>query len=73
MFLHPSVDRRLSCFYFWLFMNDAAIYINIESCVAMFPFLFGTHPGVQVLGHVVTLTTEELPDFSEAAAPFYTA
>jgi len=54
-------------------MNDAAIYINIESCVAMFPFLFGTHPGVQVLGHVVTLTTEELPDFSEAAAPFYTA
>lgn len=37
-------------------------------CGYVFPFLFGTHPGMQLLGHVVTLFIEELPDFFQSSS-----
>lgn len=71
-FIHLLIDIwAVSTFgYLWMMLLFTLTY-NVV-CGYVFPFLFGTYPGMQLLGHVVTLITEEVPDFSKAAAPFYT-
>ena len=73
LFIRSSVDSHLDCFYLLAIVKHV-IWIFVYKFVygRVFSLLLDIHPGVELLGHVVTpcLTTWETSSlFSTAAAP----
>ena len=73
LFIHLSVDGHLGCFYFWylcMIMRWTSMYKFL--CGHMLLFLLGVFLGVEILGHMLTLTFWGIARvFSKAAVPLY--
>ena len=55
MFIHSSAEGHLSCFYFLILMNNAAMNIHVQVLYEhKFSFLLGRYLGMKFLGHMVT-------------------
>ena len=53
MFIHSPVEGHLSCFYFLVLMNNAAMNIHVQVLYEhKFSFLLGGYLGEKLLGHM---------------------
>lgn len=62
--IYSSADGYLSCFHILAVMNIALLWTFMHECLCeqMFSVFLGVYLGVGLLGHMVTLTFEELSD-----------